>query len=164
MDRCQYCKEIIDDGVDCDCLATVDTQALVFKVQKLEERSGILEQALTKILPRQDPLLAELYCDFCGATFDPWLGSGQNHKSDCPWLIMNPDADTSDKTRILPTKSDIAIRLTVLSILMSRLSHDMKYVGGFGPIGKHGTELGMAAEIAQGWAIGIRNMKDGKEA
>ena len=43
-------------------------------------------EALRKLLPEQDPLDAEIVCDYCGATV-PFDEAQNEHKEDCPWLM-----------------------------------------------------------------------------
>jgi len=54
-------------------------------VGRVAERDRYRE-ALRKLLPEQDPLDAEIVCDYCGATV-PFDEAQNEHKEDCPWLM-----------------------------------------------------------------------------
>ena len=43
--------------------------------------------ALQKLLPEQDPLDAEVMCDYCTASV-PWDDKPHKHDADCPWLLI----------------------------------------------------------------------------
>ena len=84
-------KELEDEAKDVDA-----RHAKVIEVWKKEENDWIeknrrYKEALQSVLPTQDPLDAELVCDWCGASVDLDEAEGK-HDMDCPWLLAHSDA------------------------------------------------------------------------
>jgi hypothetical protein len=55
-------------------------------IEELTAERDCYREALRKLLPEQDPLDAEIVCDYCGATV-PFDEAQNEHKEDCPWLM-----------------------------------------------------------------------------
>lgn len=54
----------------------------------LTARVQALEGMLKKILPEQNPLHAEISCDYCTAFQNMDLDEEDSHDPDCPWLLV----------------------------------------------------------------------------
>jgi len=79
------CGELAQQLVDAGILHLADES----DIYHLRARVADLEKALNQLLPDQDPLDAEIVCDYCGATV-PFDDAQNEHEPGCPWLLMHP--------------------------------------------------------------------------